>query len=206
MPPAPENPRAITFVDGQNLFNAAKEAFGYKYPNYDVVKLSQELCSQRGWTLTQARFYTGLPEPSDPRHAFWANKLAAFGRQGVVAYSRPLRYRYEDVARPNGTTERLRVPTEKGIDIRLALDVIRLAYSDRLDVAVILSQDQDYSELAREIRAMSKGTSRWIKVASAFPQSDASTNRRGIDGTDWIPIARETYDVCLDPADYRPPK
>jgi len=40
MPQAPANPRAIAFVDGQNLFNAAKEAFGYTYPNYDVLKLA----------------------------------------------------------------------------------------------------------------------------------------------------------------------
>jgi len=206
MTSAPPNPRAITFIDGQNLFNAAKQAFGYKFPNYDVVKLSQELCTSRGWTLAQVRFYTGLPEPSDPRHAFWANKLAAFGRQGVVSYSRPLRYRYEDIVRANGTTEHVRVPTEKGIDIRLALDVIRLAYSDRLDVALIFSQDQDYSEVAREIRAMSRGMSRWMKVASAFPDSDASANKRGINDTDWIPISRVTYDLCIDPADYRPPK
>jgi hypothetical protein len=28
--------RAFVFIDGQNLFHAAKEAFGYSYPNYDV--------------------------------------------------------------------------------------------------------------------------------------------------------------------------
>ncbi len=27
--------RAIAFVDGQNLFHAARKAFGYTYPNYD---------------------------------------------------------------------------------------------------------------------------------------------------------------------------
>ena len=31
--------RAIAFVDGQNLFYAAKEAFGYTYPNYDPDSL-----------------------------------------------------------------------------------------------------------------------------------------------------------------------
>ena len=36
----PPSPRAVTFVDGQNLFYAAKEAFGYTYPNYDPLKLA----------------------------------------------------------------------------------------------------------------------------------------------------------------------
>jgi hypothetical protein len=28
--------RAWAFFDGQNLYHAAKEAFGYRLPNYDV--------------------------------------------------------------------------------------------------------------------------------------------------------------------------
>jgi hypothetical protein len=36
MPEEPLNKRAIAFVDGQNLFHAAKEAYGYRDPNYDI--------------------------------------------------------------------------------------------------------------------------------------------------------------------------
>jgi hypothetical protein len=36
--------RAVTFIDGQNLYRAAKESFGYHYPNYDVRKLSDSVC------------------------------------------------------------------------------------------------------------------------------------------------------------------
>jgi len=32
--------RTVAFVDAQNLFPAAREAFGYTYPNYDVRALS----------------------------------------------------------------------------------------------------------------------------------------------------------------------
>ena len=31
--------RAVAFVDVQNLYHAAREAFGYTYPNYDVSAL-----------------------------------------------------------------------------------------------------------------------------------------------------------------------
>jgi uncharacterized LabA/DUF88 family protein len=202
-PAEPDLPRAVAFVDGQNLFNAAKEAFGYHFPNYDVVKLSQEVTSSQGWSLVQTRFYTGIPEAHDPRHAFWANKLATLGRQGVVLFSRPLRYHVEETALPDGSVLRTRVPVEKGVDVRLALDLVRLAFANRFDVAVVFSQDQDYSEAAMEIRAISKAANRWIKVACAFPCSQWSTNKRGIAYTDWIKIDRATYDRCLDPIDYR---
>src|SRR5207247_1715599 len=77
MPPDPPVKRTVVFVDGQNLFHAAREAFGYTYPNYDVRLLAERICAGRGWKLTQARFYTGIPDPGpgprrggrgDPRH------------------------------------------------------------------------------------------------------------------------------------------
>ena len=36
MPHEPPAIRVVAFVDGQNLFHSAREAFGYTYPNYDV--------------------------------------------------------------------------------------------------------------------------------------------------------------------------
>jgi len=203
MAKAPAVPRAIAFVDGQNLFHAAKEAFGYDFPNYDVVKLAREVASVGGWSLAQTRFYTGIPEPKDPRHRFWSNKLAGMGRQGVVLFTRPLRYHPEEVTHPDGSASTVRIPVEKGVDVRLALDVVRLAFANRFDVAIVFSQDQDYSEAAKEIRAIAKATARWIKAVSAFPCSATSSNRRGIDLTDWIRIDRAIYDRCLDPVDYR---
>ena len=93
---------------------------------------------------------------------------------------------------------------EKGIDVRLALDVLDLAHRKEYDVALIFSQDQDLSELADLIRALVGYQNRWIKIASAYPDSPTRTYRRGINRTDWCPIDRATYDACLDPLDYRP--
>ncbi len=73
-------------------------------------------------------------------------------------------------------------------------------------MALIFSQDQDLSEVAEEIRVIAREQNRWIKVASAFPLSPTTRNRRGIDKTDWIPIDRATYDSCLDRRDYRSAK
>lgn len=126
------------------------------------------------------------------------------GRQGVVVYSRPLRYRNRRVSLPDGTVHTYLAGEEKGIDVRIALDVIRLAHRGDYDVALILSQDQDLSEVAAEIRTIAREQSRWIKIACAYPLSPNTRNRRGIDRTDWIPIDHATYDRCLDRRDYRP--
>lgn len=126
------------------------------------------------------------------------------GRQGVQVFSRSLRYRNRIVKLPDGTTHTFLSGEEKGIDVRIALDIIRMAHRGEYDVAVIFSQDQDLSEVAEEIRAIAREQNRWIKVASAFPFSPTTRNRRGIDKTDWIQIDRGTYDNCLDRRDYRP--
>ena len=71
------------------------------------------------------------------------------------------------------------------------------------DVAVILSQDQDFTEVASEVRAISGKKKRWIKVASAYRVGPGTRDRRGIDRTDWIQIDREMYDRCIEYRDYR---
>lgn len=193
-------------MDGQNLFYSVRNAFGYTYPNYDISALAKGICNQRKWKLTQVRFYTGVPRADDDPgwHFFWTHKLAAMGRQGINVYSRPLRYRNRTVTVSDGTQHSFLTREEKGIDVRIAIDVIGLAHSGAYDVALVMSQDQDFSEVADEIRTIARGQRRWIKIASAFPQSPATQNRRGINKTDWIPIDRDFYDQCLDKRDYRP--
>ena len=72
------------------------------------------------------------------------------------------------------------------------------------DVALLFSQDQDMTEVANEVRLVSRRQNRWIKVASAFPVSPTSPNTRGVDRTEWIAVDRAMYDACIDPNDYRP--
>ncbi len=206
MPAEPAVKRAHAFVDGQNLFYAAKEAFGHTYPSYDPLALARAICALKGWDLLLAHFYTGVPDPTDDPfwNHFWSAKLAVLGTRVVVTFSRSLRYRNQTVTLPDGSTTTILVGQEKGIDVRLALDIVRLARENAYDVALIFSQDQDLSEVADEVRQISMQQGRWIKVACGFPLSPTSRNRRGIDRTDWVPIDRQTYDACLDPNDYRP--
>jgi uncharacterized LabA/DUF88 family protein len=203
---SPSTLRAVAFVDGQNLFHSAKEAFGYRWPNYDVAALATLLCQRQRWTLVSTRFYTGVPDRQDDAfwHDFWTRKLAHMGRQpGVVPWSRALRYRNQTFRLPDGTEHTVLVGQEKGVDVRLALDIVRLALDGSYDVALVFSQDQDLREVAEEVRVIAREEDRWLKVASAFPLSPTSRNRRGIDKTDWLPIDRATYDACLDLRDYR---
>jgi uncharacterized LabA/DUF88 family protein len=206
MPTEPALKRVVAFVDGQNLYRSAKTAFGYHYPNYDVHSLANAVCARQGWQLLQVRFYTGIPDVTDNAfwNHFWNAKFAQMGRQGVYVFWRLLRYRNEAVHLPDGSEISVLVGREKGVDVRLALDVVRLAYRQEYDVALVFSQDQDLSEVADETRLISRDQNRWLKMACAFPVSPVVPKPRGINGTDWIKIDRATYDACLDTRDYRP--
>jgi uncharacterized LabA/DUF88 family protein len=198
--------RVIGFVDGQNLFYAARQAFGYSYPNYDPRRLTELVAAAQGWTVAGIQFYTGMPNLGDRPfwHRFWTAKCAVMRGQGVATFTRPLLYRNEAVDLPGGGKATTRIGREKGIDVRIALDIVRLARSGALDIALVFSQDQDLSEVANEIRAIARDQGRWIKMACAFPVSPTYANRRGIERTDWIRLDRATYDLAIDPRDYRP--
>ncbi len=206
MPDEPAVKRAVVFIDGQNLFHSAKEAFGYRWPNYDIGQLARTICNQQGWQCSNIQFYTGVPEASDNAfwNHFWNAKLAAMGTRGVKVFRRALRYRNQTVSLPSGSSHTFLVAQEKGIDIRIALDIVHAVRMNLCDVALAFSQDQDLSEVADEVKSISQSQDRWVKIASAYPFSPTIHNKRGINGTDWIKIDRTVYDRCLDLTDYRP--
>ena len=143
--------------------------------------------------------------------AYWSNRVLALKRIGVSVTTRPIRYHKEKVVDRNGNPvlddgvqKVVTVPHEKGIDVRLALDLVSLARKKQFDVALIFSQDQDLQEVVQEISEIAKEQDRWIKVACAFPSGSNASSERGIDKTEWHPMEKAFYDQHLDPRDYRP--
>ena len=172
----PRVKRAVSFIDGQNLYRHAKDAFGHHHPNYDPIKPSDAVYVASGWTSCGVRFYTGTPaaDRSPMWHGYWQRRLLAMRRAGIHVFSRPIRYRTDSIRLPDGSTVTNVVGEEKGIDLRIGLDVVRLAYRAELDVAVIFSQDQDLAEVADEIRTISRTAARWLKVVVGVSGRPAS--------------------------------
>ncbi len=197
--------RTTAYFDGQNLFRCAQRAFGITYPSFDPIKLATEVCKENDWFLNEVRFYTGMPDKvKDPHwNYFWTQKLRTVGRRPKTkVITRPLRYRTTQVEMADGTVKNIEYKVEKGIDVRLALDVVKAGLKHEYDVALIFSQDQDLSEVVEDIVECARENGRWIKIASAFPESPSYDNKRGINKTDWLPFNQYFYEQCLDPSDY----
>jgi hypothetical protein len=194
------------FIDGQNFYLSAKRAFGLRYPDFDIPSLGRHLSDRIGGNHDPVvRFYIGMPiarfSPMWTR--FWTNKLEAARDAGVEVTTRELRYLTEtDPHAPGGI--RVVSAREKGIDLRIALDVMAAARRPDCANILIVSRDQDFREVIGDIRTMCAFARRDIGLWSAFPMVlDAPALNRGVDGTREIRISRSDYDRLRDPADYR---
>ena len=192
--------RAIVFVDGQNLYHLARRAWAagpssrYAWPSYDVEKLASALVSRKsGRVLVETRFYTGVPDPAAGAsqmfwHGFWSNKIRYLRSRGIYAYR----------GRVNAGGQ------EKGVDVSLALDLVRATYEQRYEVAIIVSQDWDFGPAVRLAKTIAKTQKRKLLFESCFPVGQKGFSRRGVPGTTWVLIDKATYDNCQDGRDYRP--
>lgn len=197
--------RAIAFLDGQNLFHAARLRFGVTRPNYHPRSLAREVCAWNGWTYTQTRFYTGIHRSYENPiwYGYWARKLSALQKYpDVYVFQKELSY-VTVRSTINGKEKKVRTAREKGIDVRISLDIVGLARRQEYDVAIIFSEDTDFIEVVKEVKAIAAEQNRLITIACAFPYNDlAPRPGRGIPGTQWIKISRHIYEACLDKKDF----
>ncbi len=203
----PADIRVAAFVDGMNLFNSAKRCFAYKHPNYDIARLVESVVGMEpGRRLVSATFYVGIPKPLDDpeKNQWWTKKLAAIGRSGVSVVSRNLKRRELTIKLGGLVFYEKTIPrlVEKGIDLKLGLDLVRLARGRTFDTAIIFSQDGDLVEAVEEVHSLAAEQARWIQVECAYPVA-AGVDSWPIRRTLPRQITKAVYDTCIDPADYR---
>lgn len=232
----PKLKRAYAFCDGQNLFHAAQRAFARVYPDYHPVALADMICRRNDWDCLQINFYTGVPSKEDSLywHNFWAAKRRFMSRDlRVKTFMRDTKYRSVEYSFTDGSDRmyfpdgtpvpegtKLLLPngktapadfyviqgTEKGIDVRIAVDLVCQTFSNSFDVGIIFSQDQDLAEATRAVKAIGRSQNRRIDLYSAFPFADSIDNKTPIGDTIAIKINQADYESCLDPSKYRLPR
>jgi uncharacterized LabA/DUF88 family protein len=143
--------RVVLFVDAQNLYKGARDAFGTRdadgkiqepsiFGQIHPIQLGELICSRPppGFTrtLSGVRIYTGRPDSTRDAKGYGANlaQCAAWQKAGATVIWRTLRYPRDWPSQK---------PEEKGIDVALAIDVVRLAIEGEYDVGIICSTDSD---------------------------------------------------------------
>jgi uncharacterized LabA/DUF88 family protein len=133
------NMRVMIFIDGSNLFGACKTITFL----VDLEKLKDEL--SKGRRLIRAYYYCSIsPTPLKKEIDF----INALKYEGFKVVAKTLKKRqYSD-----GTEYYV----EKGVDIALVTDMLRMAYKDIYDVAVLVAGDSDYTDAVEEVKSIGK--------------------------------------------------
>lgn len=144
---APETVRVAVFLDWQNVYRAARRAFGLEHMpvergNFSPYRLGQLLAAANGrgpaGQLVRVEVHRGLPSQKYDRIGYIANQRQAAAwklenAQVVVPKLRPLRY----------GKRRHESPTEKGVDVALAVSAIEATLRRGCDLAIVFSHDSD---------------------------------------------------------------
>lgn len=205
--------RTVVFIDGQNMYRGAREAFGWEqqkghYGNFRPLPLGRLLTQEAHRELCQVRFYMGVPDPRRDKvgHAMAQRRLAAWEADDptlVELKTRALRY-----PPPNGR--------EKGIDVQLAIDLVSLAADDAFDLAVLASADTDllpaldfvvqrYPLKMVECIAWSPNEDCVTSTAAPLDSRSKGVLRRWVSKEDFDRVAdRTNYMQALRPTPARP--
>lgn len=122
------------------MYNEARRTYGWEdrpghFGNIKPIALGRILTQDRDHELKQVRVYTGVPSAAKDKrgYAIMQRRLAAWVAahpRCVEVFPRSLRYPPRE-------------GREKGVDVELAIDLVRLAMDDEYDVAVLASGDTD---------------------------------------------------------------
>ena len=207
--------RVLVFIDGQNAYKTCERLYGHG-PCHPIL-LAQQVAEGR--RLVGVRYYSGVHDPAinpamrsrtDRRH-----KLIR--RTGVTVVERQLRYRmewgFDTTGLPDpeesvgqeiqATLKPYRQPREKGIDLAMGLDVVDLALHGRMDVAVIVSEDNDLCEAARMTHECTRPRRRVSVEAAVFNEGSRPFMLRHYDYTKQL--RTEDFEAAKDSFDYERP-
>ena len=190
--------RVIVFIDYENLRFSAIDCFhhfgaSHTDGNVDPGILGDLLVGRRNRPseLTQVRVYRGRPSPVRQPSAASANAVRETGWRfdpKVEIIHRDIRYPKNYPASP---------AQEKGVDVALAVDFVRLAFQGAYDVGIMVTRDTDLIPALETVVELSLAH---VEVAAW-----RNTTRLAFPGTQlpWCHrLGRDDYESIRDQTDY----
>ena len=139
----------VVFIDNSNIFKGFR-----KYSiKADYEKLKNIIT--QGRKLNGIFLYEGVVYPMSPEKKSWYKELSI--RSGYV-----IKASFDKIASSGAI--------EKKIDIKIAIDIVSLAYEDAYDTAVLVSGDGDFVPVVKKVKELGKNVEVW-----AFKYSLANT-------------------------------
>jgi hypothetical protein len=195
--------RVAAFIDYQNCLGQAKQAFcepsdpataGQVLPRAMARFLASK--TPGPYELVYCGVYCGIAAAAKEPKTYAARRkqAAAWEKAGCTVVMRPLRYQGWPDERPR----------EKGVDVRIAIDVVAKALADEYDVAIIASCDTDLApvaELLLELKAKNGKPDVELIAWEGFQNKVSVAGHR----LTYREISRSDFDAISDPVDYNMP-
>lgn len=195
------NSVAYLFIDYQNLHLSGHETFGEGPLHSSLIhpglfanelEISRNAKVLRPVSITQVHVYRGEPSSEQDVEAAARNKAQAAQwtrDRRVKVHTRTLRYPREGGA-----------PREKGVDVMLAVDLVRCSIAKTADVIILASRDTDLLpalETAYDLDGSFVEVAGWIGQSRLRFRSNEGRRPLWITGLGAAEFARS-----IDPRDY----
>lgn len=133
--------RVAVFIDGSNFYHACKKVLD-KNPKINFESFRDWLVGTR--KLIRTYYYNiSLKKEQDP--------IKYKAQQRFFETLRKTPYFVVRLGRLDKRSGR-----EKGVDIKIAMDMLMLAYNNTYDTAILVSGDGDYAHVLEEIKSLGK--------------------------------------------------
>jgi len=142
--------KVMVYIDGSNVYHSLKSIYGYT--NLDFEAFTKKLAGKR--QLIRVYYYNApVDHTKEPER--YKEQQTFFNRMRRIPY---LEVRLGRLVYRNWPTE---PAYEKGIDVKIATDILDHAHRNLYDVAILVSGDNDFADALQAV----KDTGRHVEVA-----------------------------------------
>ncbi|MBP2146279.1 uncharacterized LabA/DUF88 family protein [Methanofollis sp. W23] len=134
--------KVCIFIDGSNFYHGLRHNLGRTAINFHY--LGQKLCDRR--KLVRTYYYNAPLDREDNEEAYKAQQRF-FDSLRSTPY---IEIKLGRMVQRNG------FKIEKGVDVFLAVDMLRFAYTDVYDTAVLVSGDGDFVSVVNAVKDLGK--------------------------------------------------
>jgi len=147
--------KAAVFIDG-GYFKKVRENFGD--PKVDFLRVSEDLCKRCSCERFRTYIYDCAPYQSNPPTQNERDKTQKFN----VFYTTIKRLpsfefrlgKLQKINKPDGSV----TVQQKGVDILLTIDLVKLAATKTIQKAILITGDSDFVPAVKEARELTKMT------------------------------------------------